>query len=48
MFPCSIKKFCYLSIILFSLGLVSACGQKGDLYHPDEKPSASVDTSSVA
>jgi hypothetical protein len=37
MFPCHIKKACYLLLILSALSLVSACGQKGDLYLPDEQ-----------
>ncbi len=34
------RKIVWLFFILIALVLTSACGQKGDLYHPDEKQSS--------
>lgn len=44
MYPHSPRKIGLLLISFLMLFLLSACGQKGDLYHPGEKQSA-VDTS---
>lgn len=34
----SMKKFCHVFAALLPLLLVSACGQTGPLYLPDEEP----------
>ena len=44
MYPHSPGKIGLLLVSILMLFVLSACGQKGDLYHPDEKQSA-VDTS---
>ena len=37
---CQLNKVCWVLATLFALCLVTACGQKGDLYHPDEQQSS--------
>jgi hypothetical protein len=44
MYPHSPGKIRLLLVSIFMLFLLSACGQKGELYHPEEKQS-SVDPS---
>ncbi len=40
MYPHSPGKIRLLLVSILMLFLLSACGQKGDLYHPQEKQSA--------
>jgi predicted small lipoprotein YifL len=48
MFCCRFKNLYCLLAVLFALCLVSACGQKGDLYLPDEQQALSKSYSTPA